>query len=285
MLNPSRRTILRLAAGALLLPDITYAAEPGLAQIPAGRGLSFGTMIEPRSSISDGAAGELAAANSTVVTNAQFHWAATTSAPGQETLATADRLLAWAGYQPVTVHGHALLWHLQLPRWWRNGEAGAPARQSLTDHVDKLVRRHAGRIACWDVVNEVVRAGDRDDGLRDSPLVRLAGADYVYLAFRIAHEADPTARLACNDYGLESGSREGLAKRAAFLKVISRLKAAGAPLTTVGIQSHLDVGLPDFDEAGFRAFLGEVAGHGVDIVLSELDVIDSAAPRDLTLRD
>ncbi len=285
MFKPSRRTLLRLAAGAMLMPALARAAEVGLARIAASRGLAFGTMIEPRSATGDGAAGQLTAENSGLVTDAQFHWAATTPSPGAETLVNADRMLAWAEHQHLSVRGHALLWHLQTPDWWSRGDAGAPARQALTTHVDKLVRRYAGRISCWDVVNEVVRAGDRADGLRDSPLVRLAGADYVDLAFHTAHAADPLARLACNDYGMEVGSRTGLAKRAAFLKLISRLKAKGVPLTTVGIQSHLDVGLPDFDETGFRAFLREVAGHGVDIVLSELDVTDRTAPMDITLRD
>jgi len=51
-----------------------------------------------------------------------------------------------------------------------------------------------------DVVNEAVN----DDGsLRNSIWLRGIGPDYLDLAFRWAHEANPQARLFYNDYGGE----------------------------------------------------------------------------------
>ena len=54
----------------------------------------------------------------------------------------------------------------------------------------------------------------------------------------------------------------------------------------VGIQGHLSCtgGLP-FSAARLRRFLAEVAGLGLTIQITELDVTDENAPADRALRD
>ena len=112
------------------------------------------------------------------------------------------------------------------------------------------------------------------------------GPDYIDLAYRTAREADPTARLVVNEYGVELDVPEHEARRAALLNLLQRMQRSGTPLDAVGIQAHLPCagGLP-FSASRLRRFLAAIAGLGLTIQITELDVIDKDAPPDQTIRD
>ena len=76
----------------------------------------------------------------------------------------------------------------------------------LHDHIRTVVGHYRGKVAQWDVVNEAI---DDQGQLRDSVWMRVIGPDYIDLAFRWAHEADPDAKLFYNDYDLEFPGAEG----------------------------------------------------------------------------
>ena len=84
------------------------------------------------------------------------------------------------------------------------------SREVLIDrmhkHIAAVVGRYKGRIKGWDVVNETVE----DNGeMRRSPYYNIIGPDYIELAFKFAHEADPDAELYINDYSMSKpGKRE-----------------------------------------------------------------------------
>jgi endo-1,4-beta-xylanase len=65
----------------------------------------------------------------------------------------------------MAIRGHVLVWHLQNPGWL-NDLSPAQLRAALADHVTTLMRRYAGRIKEWDVVNEAMAD---DDQLRPKP--------------------------------------------------------------------------------------------------------------------
>ena len=76
-------------------------------------------------------------------------------------------------------------------------------------------------------MNEAIWIPDgRPDGLRSSsPWFQMLGPGYIDLAFRTAREADPTALLTYNDYGIEYDNEEEGKKRAAVLALLRRMKA------------------------------------------------------------
>jgi Glycosyl hydrolase family 10 len=61
------------------------------------------------------------------------------------------------------------------------------------------------------VVNESINdRGDRTtENLQDSSWVRAIVPDYLTMAFKLAHAADPDAQLYYNDYNIERGAAEG----------------------------------------------------------------------------
>ena len=92
----------------------------------------------------------------------------------------------------MAVRGHTLVWHRQNPAWLTTGTfSRAELVAILRDHIHTVVRHYRGRVAAWDVVNEAV--DDSGTRLRDNLWLRGIGPDYIEMAFRFAHEADPRA--------------------------------------------------------------------------------------------
>jgi len=150
--------------------------------------------------------------------------------------APADRVLEFAAAHGMRVHGHALVWHEQLPPWLR-GVAPRRFRATLEEHIGTLVGRYRGRVGSWDVVNEALTSRGR---LRDTLFLDRLGPDYVAEAFRIAHAADPDARLYYNEFGADALGR----KSDAVLSLLRGLLDDGVPIHGVGLQMHVDAASP-----------------------------------------
>ena len=147
------------------------------------------------------------------------------------------------------------------------------------DAVAELSALHS-----WDVVNEAIDVKDgRGDGLRDSPWLKLVGADYVEVAFKAARDADPQALLTYNDYGIEGEDNDSQAKRVAVLTMLRRMRARHIPLDALGIQSHITAG----KQYGPRLveFMTAVRDMGLQIFVTEMDVNDRPIASDIATRD
>lgn len=178
-----------------------------------------------------------------------------------------DAYVAFGEQNHMFTVGHVLLWHQQVPAWVFQDASGKPITrdallQRLHDHIATVVGRYKGRIKAWDVVNEVI---DDDGTMRKTPWYQIIGGDYVAKAFEYAHEADPDAELLYNDYNIEYPW-----KRAGALALVKTLKAAGVPITTVGIQGHYLINEPDLKLLDDT--IAEFGKLGVKVALTEVDV-------------
>ncbi len=146
------------------------------------------------------------------------------------------------------------------------------ARQILTDHIKTVAGRYAGKLHSWDVVNEAIDTkSDRPDGLRKSPWFDLIGPDYIDMAFRSARQADSTALLTYNDYGIETDTPDQTKKRGLVLELVRGMKKRSVPIDAVGVQSHLGATDPA-PGSGLRDFVRELRGMGLQVFITELDV-------------
>lgn len=188
--------------------------------------------------------------------------------------ADADQTVAFAERNHLTVFGHCLVWHSQAPGWMFTNDKGKPvSREVLIDrmyhHITTVVGRYKGRIKGWDVVNEAFN----DDGtLRHTPYYNIIGPDYIELAFRFAHAADPDAELYYNDYSMANP-----AKRAGVCRLVRELKAKGIRIDAVGMQSHNGVDYPDLKE--YEASIDSLAACGVKVQMTELDLNMLPSPK------
>jgi len=184
----------------------------------------------------------------------------------------ADKLFAFASRCAQQVRGHNLCWHEQLPSWFAATANKENARDLLTQHIQTVAGRYAGRVQSWDVVNEAVHIPDgRPDCLRKSPWLELIGPEYIELAFTAAAKADPHAKLTYNDYDIELDTAEQTAKRGQVLMLVRRLHARGLPIHAIGIQSHLLATGPRAG-AGIVSLIREAAKMGLEVYITEMDV-------------
>ena len=180
----------------------------------------------------------------------------------------ADKFVRYCQQHNLKVLGHCLVWHSQAPDWWfTNGYTASPAskevlKERLIKHIKTVVGHYKGQIHGWDVVNEAIE----DDGsFRNSPYYRLLGEEFIEIAFRTAHEADPDAELYYNDYSM---SQPG--KREAVCRLVKNLKAKGLRIDGVGMQSHNGLDYPDLAE--YEKSIDAFAACGVKVMMTELDL-------------
>jgi endo-1,4-beta-xylanase len=193
--------------------------------------------------------------------------------------------VAFAQAHDMMLTGSHLLWHEWLPNWFVEIDDHSAAERAVVDHVRALAAGFAGQVYSWNVVNEAIELRDgHPSGLRRCALLSKLGDGYIDLAFRVAHEADPGALLLYNDKALEGALPQYDARRRALFRLLDRLARKATPIGGIGLQSHLKVGMP-FSERAFQGFLREIADRDLKICLTEVDVLDAAAPADIPSRD
>ena len=190
----------------------------------------------------------------------ELKWEISEPDDGRYDFGPADSIVSFATRHGMAVRGHTLVWHLQNPGWL-DDLSPAELRAALADHIRTLMRRYAGRIGEWDVVNEAVADSGR---LRRSIWLDKLGPGYIALAFRLARAADPRAKLFYNDYGAEG---EGT-KADAVYRLVARLVREGVPIDGIGLQGHVDTTTPP----GYAQNVARFARLGLRVELTELDV-------------
>ena len=179
----------------------------------------------------------------------------------------ADQFVNKAKAAGMKVMGHCLIWHSQCAPWFHydgQGKLVSPEvlKKRMREHIFTIVSHFKGRIDAWDVVNEAFE----DDGTyRQSPWYRIIGPEYVELAYRFAHEADPDAELYYNDFSMSVP-----AKRAAVCKMVRSLQEKGLRIDGVGMQSHNGLTWPSNED--YEASMDAFAALGVKVMITELDM-------------
>jgi GH35 family endo-1,4-beta-xylanase len=143
-----------------------------------------------------------------------FYWRWYEAERGKPQYEMTDKVVAWAAEHGVRLKGHPLLWATEagIPPW----SQGQPPPDVQKARVEEIMKRYAGKIEFWEVVNEPAHLG----GLKiDEP-------------YRWARAGDPKATLIVNDYHVMANGYPP------FFKLLTEAKAAGVPYDGIGIQAH-----------------------------------------------
>lgn len=262
------RAIVILAALVTALTSaLPVAAADALRDLAQAAGIRFGAAVDVETLNTDAAYAQLLAREFNLVTpeNA-MKFSVVHPERERYDFTQADALVAFAEAHAMQVNGHVLVWHQQLPDWLTQGQFSQEELKTiLREHIQTLVTRYRGRVASWDVAAEAV---GEDGQSRDTFWSRGIGPDYLALAFRWAHEADPQARLRYNDYGGEGAG----AKADGIYRLVADLRGQGVPIHGVGLQMHVspDDAPPSKD---VRANLQRLAALGLATHISEMDVM------------
>ena len=207
-------------------------------------------------------------------------------AVGAFDFAGSDAFMEFALENHMEVVGHTLIWHHQTPSWfYTDADGNQLSRDSLIErmrhHIHTIVGRYKGQIRYWDVVNEAVvvesipkeqrvadaygRVSTRRAVLRKSKWLEIIGEEYIELAYRFAHEADPEALLLYNDYSLNDPIKVQFTAN-----MVRDIKAKGVPIHGVGMQAHWHTEHPSLKE--ISGAIDTLAAVGVQVSLTELDM-------------
>ncbi len=268
----------------------SLAAEIPLREQAAAKGLIYGAAAD-YSDLSSNAeyANRVAQECGMLVPALELKWRALRPSADTFDFTKADWMAEFARSHGLLLRGHTLVWGNKktLPDWLEATLNRQNAEQVLLKHIETVAGRYAGKLHSWDVVNEAVAPeGKAANGLRKTIWLESLGPDYIDIAFRAAAEADPKALLVYNDFAIEYDTPEQESKRTNVLKLLERLKSNGTPVQALGIQSHIGGGDDSrLNPNKLRNFMSEVAGLGLKILLTELDVSDQDLPNDLATRD
>jgi len=180
---------------------------------------------------------------------------------GQLNWGDGDKIVKFAQENNMTVRGHTLLWHTQLPSWVKSIPK-ADFNKTMQKHIEEEVTHYKGSLYSWDVVNEPF---NEDGTFRDNVFYQNLGESYIAEALHLAHKADPKPKLYINDFNVEGINK----KSDALYKLVSQLKKDGVPIHGVGLQSHFILHqIPEDMEKNMKRF----ADLGLDVAITELDI-------------
>ena len=183
----------------------------------------------------------------------------------------ADRVVQFAIDHGMSVHAPTLVWYDGLPPWLKKGRFGKKRlakilEKHVTTVVDHFHKKFPSIRFEWDVVNEAI--DPKTLQIRDHLWSKIGATpyDFIPLAFRWAHQADPTALLFYNDFQSEDlGSKSN-----AVFGLVSRMRQEDLPLDGVGFQFHYIRGeTPKLEEIAenFRRY----QQLGLQVRITELD--------------
>jgi endo-1,4-beta-xylanase len=203
-----------------------------------------------------------------------------------------DQFFAFAQSNAQSVFAAHCVWDEGLGEGWPPDALYFLTEQEARDHlyptIQAEVSRYAGQAKAWVVCNEITdgRRKDEHGYWTVNPWWQTIGPTFAEEAFFLANQQDPNAILVMNEFGTEQGSG-ATSKRASVLTAIDYLQSVGAPIHALGVEAHLHYQgfANNFNPTTFRAFLGEVAARGLDVFITELDVLDDGLKANIAQRD
>jgi GH35 family endo-1,4-beta-xylanase len=214
----------------------------------------------------------------TVVFENTLKWPALVGEWGSELgMETALWGLDWADDLKLATRGHVLVWP-----GWKNLPASLKTdydaavlndgldaanellKQTVADHVQSTVSSLSGRLDHWDVLNEPF---DNHD------LMDILGQDVMADWFKIARQADASAKLFINDYSIIAPMTTYSASRRNLITAVDYLLKNDAPLDGIGVQGHFQGDLTDPERV--LEILDELSAFDKEIWITEFDITDA----------
>jgi endo-1,4-beta-xylanase len=294
----NRRNFLKdslIAAGFAAVPDAITALTPAassasgsLKAAGAACGLKIGTQAEKGPLQQYPNFAQAVKDNFNLLTPGnELKWPRLRPTPDSFNFNDADWMVNFGQSNGMLIHGHNLCWNnpAAYPPWFKSVLNKSNASRYLTDHITTVMRRYAGRIESWDVVNEpTVFWSKRSDGLYPGIWLDLLGPTYIDTAFHAAAAADPKTLLVLNVYHVEDGTPDNDTTRKETIALLKQLLSRGVPVQAIGIESHLDAAAPP-GGAALTTFIKQVRDMGLQILITELDVNDTHVPGNVQARD
>lgn len=177
-----------------------------------------------------------------------------------------DRLVDFAEANDMQVKGHGLISACCNPDYLlAKVDDPVAFRAAMVEHFTTVMQRYEGKMDRWDVVSEALTTYG-GEGLQHTDFYDALGPDYVAEAFRIAHAADPDAKLYINENLVEVFPE----KRQELYDLVSGLVADGVPIHGVALQMHQTLQGPA--PGVITEMVESYHALGLEVSIAELDV-------------
>lgn len=198
----------------------------------------------------------LANFNAAVTENA-VKWQSMERRQGQVNHATVEAMLDWTKAHAIPLRGHCLFWGIpgRVQDWLKQMDDDT-LRQKIQDRAISMGRRYRGRIAEYDLNNEMIHGNYYAQRL--GPGITKQMADWV-------RQGDPQARLFVNDYDVLTGRR-----LPDYVTHIQTLLQQDVPISGIGVQGHLHG--DSFDPNALQQALDTLAKIGLPIRVTEFNM-------------
>ncbi|WP_224092672.1 endo-1,4-beta-xylanase [Arthrobacter sp. StoSoilB13] len=176
-----------------------------------------------------------------------------------------DRLAAFGKANDMQVKGHGLISGCCNPDYLVSKVNDPVAfRAAMVNHFNTIMKRYKNKMDRWDVVTEALET--MGGGLQHNDFYNALGPGYIADAFRIAHDADPKAKLFLNENLVESLP----GKRQELYDLVSGLVADGVPINGVALQMHETLQGPP--PGAITEMTNFFHGLRLEVSIAELDV-------------
>lgn len=193
--------MIALAASASALGISTRQADQSINDLFVAKGKLYYSIIANSGLLSNQQNAAVLTANFGQLTaENSMKWESIEPTQGQFNFDGPDTLLNFANENGLSIRGHTLVWHPQLPSFVEQITNPDTLPSVIQNHIAKVMGRYKGQIHAWDVVNEVF---NEDGSMRESVFFNVLDEDFVRIAFEAAREADPDAVLYINDFNLD----------------------------------------------------------------------------------
>jgi endo-1,4-beta-xylanase len=267
---------LTLALGATAPAMASSDTEPTIRQLAEQAGILFGSGSvkasestaddRPANYFSDPRYGQVLAEqfNSLSPEN-EFKWNMVQPQEGVFDFEGLDRMVAFAEEHDMEVKAHSGISRSFNPDYLVAKTDPAEFREAMVDHFNTIMQRYTGKMDRWDVVTEMFTTFG-GEGLEHNLFYDRLGPGYVAEAFRIAHAADPTAKLFINENMVEYYP----AKRQELYDLVAGMVADGVPVHGVALQMHETFAGPT--PGVITDIVNDYRALGLEVTIAELDV-------------
>ncbi|KAL5717653.1 endo-1,4-beta-xylanase [Ranunculus cassubicifolius] len=229
-------------------------------------GFPFGTAIN-KTIVDNTAYQNWLTSRFTVATFAnEMKWYSTEYIQGKEDYSASDAMLNFAKQHGISIRGHNIFWDdpTYQPSWAKSVPP-YQLREGVERRVNSVVKRYAGQLIAWDVVNENLHFSFFEDKF---------GKNFTALMFQKTHMIDPQTTLFMNDYNTLEESRDDKSFPAVYLQKLREIQSVQEKNTqlAIGCEGHFS-STPNIPY--MRSSLDTLAAAGVPIWITELDLENS----------
>ena len=191
-----------------------------------------------------------------------FYWGRFEPEEGHPHTAEFQRAAEFLRGKDVTLKGHTLCWQTVHAAWLLQYDNETILRKQL-ERITRDVGAFKGLVDLWDVINEVVIMPiyDKYDNAATRMCKMLGRVKLVQEVFAAARAANPEANLLINDFNLSTN----------YEILIDGCLNAGAPIDTIGVQSHQHQGIWGREKAD--AVLARFEHFGLPIHFTENTIV------------